>query len=158
MATTALLHRSARPPQVVAPSRPSLLVRLRVCVGRIELDRHLAAGADPSATPELAHRARQLTGRRERQVCIAGIERALRQATTPPGAGLTARAPVQRDAILAARPFLEHLLDRLRETDAPRPQGVARAGLLLVDGCGPLYAPAPRGALAAAAYRAADAL
>ena len=44
----------------------------------------------------------------------------------------------------------------LREADGPRPTGVARTVLLLVDGCGPLYTPSHPGTLARRAYRAAD--
>jgi hypothetical protein len=63
---------------------------------------------------------------------------------------------VNRAAIRAAKPYLAHLIDCLREADAPRPAGIARVELLLTDGCGPLYATSPPGTLAAAAYRAAE--
>jgi hypothetical protein len=157
MATTALPDHSARPPRVALPTPVSPLLRLRVALQRPELVRALAAGADPSASPELALCARRLTRARELRICVAGVERILRLATTPPR-GLTVEAPVQRDAIVAARPFLLNLLERLRDAEHPRPAGVARTLLLLTDGCGPVYSPSPRGTLAAAAYRAADAL
>jgi hypothetical protein len=75
-----------------------------------------------------------------------------------PSRGLTAQAPLQRDAILAARPFLRNVRQRLRETATPWAAGVARVELLLSDGAGPLYAPSYPGTLASRAYRAADAL
>jgi hypothetical protein len=157
MATTALLDHSARRPQAAVPNHVSPLVRLRVALDRIRLVEALAAGADPSGSPELALRARQITSPREIATCITGVERILRDAATPPR-GLTAEAPLQREAILAARPFLLNLLAGLQETKRPRPAGVARTVLLLSDGCGPVYTPSPPGTLASRAYRAAQGL
>jgi hypothetical protein len=157
MASTALIDRSARPPFAELLEHVSPLLRLEVRLHSFRLVRALAAGADPSASPELALRARQITDPRELRICVKGLERILREAATP-SRGLTAQAPVQREAILAARPFLLNLLERLREAEAPRPAGVARTLLLLAEGYGPVYSPAPRGTLAAAAYRAAEGL
>jgi hypothetical protein len=75
-----------------------------------------------------------------------------------PSRGLSAKAPLQRAAILAARPFLLSLLDTLREVEHPRPAGVARVELLLTDGTGPIYAPSHQGTLARLAFRAREAL
>jgi hypothetical protein len=140
-----------------AARRPPLALRLRVRLQADALTRRLAAGADPLATPELALRARQLTEPRQLRCAVTRLERVLREAAVP-SRGLTAQAPVQRDAILAARPFLLNLRERLRATQQPRPAGVARTVLLLLDGCGPLYAPSHPGTLASFAYRAADTL
>ncbi len=158
MATTALLRDSARPPRVALPVNASPLLRLRVALNRIRLAQALAAGADPTASPELALRARQLTAPREVRTCVKGLERILREAGATPWRGMTPEAPLQREAILAARPFLLNLLERLRETDTPRPAGVARTLLLLVDGCGAVYSPSAPGTLASRAYRAAESL
>jgi hypothetical protein len=152
MASTALLHRPAVSP---AAGRPGLGQRLRVRLHSAELTRRLASGADPSSTPELALLARRLTSAREVRECVAGLERVMREAVAP-SRTFTAVAPVNRAAIRAARPFLDHLLACLREADAPRAAGMARVELLLSDGCGPLYAPAPPGELAATAFRAAE--
>jgi hypothetical protein len=157
MASTALIDSSARPPFAGLPAHASPLLRLAVRLHGFRLVRALAAGADPSASPELALRARQITAPRELRICVNGLERILREATAP-SRGLTAQAPVQRDAVIAARPFLAYLLERLREVEAPRPAGVARTRLLLEEGAGPIYSPSPRGTLAAAAYRAAEGL
>ena len=157
MATTALPDHAARPSRAAPPAHVSPLLRLRVAMNRTRLAQTLAAGADPSASPELALWARELTAPRELRFCVSGLERVLRDAAAPTRA-LTAQAPLQREAILAARPFLLNLRRRLREAENPRPAGVAQTVLLLMDGCGPLYAPSYPGTLASRAYRATDAL
>jgi hypothetical protein len=153
----ALVDGVLRPPAAMLASRPPLTLRLHVRLHRLALTRRLAEGADPLASHELALRARQLTAPRELRSCATGLERVLRDAAAP-SRGLTAQAPLQREAILAARPFLLNLRRRLRETENPHPAGVARTVLLLMDGCGPLYAPSDPGTLASRAYRAADTL
>jgi hypothetical protein len=157
MASTALPHHLAPAPSARDASRPSLALRLRVLARAHDLTRALAAGADPSSSAELGLQARRLTAERPRREMIAGLERALREARTPP-VGLTARAPYNRRAILDAEPFLGNLVARLREADEPRAAGAAQVELLLIDGCGPLYAASAPGALASAAFRAAQSL
>jgi hypothetical protein len=151
----ALLDGAFRPPAATVARRPPVALRSRVRLHRLALTRRLAEGADPLGSPELALRARQLTAPREVQGAVTGLERVLHEAAAPSRA-LTAQAPVQRAAIVAARPFLLNLRRRLRETESPRPAGVARTVLLLADGCGPLYAPSHPGTLASRAYQAAD--
>jgi hypothetical protein len=157
MATTALIDTPATPPWAGLPSHISPLLRLQVRLHSFGLVRALAAGTDPSASPELALRAKQITSPRELRICVKGLERVLREAAVP-SRGLTAQAPIQREAILAARPFLVNLIDGLRETASPRPAGVARALLLLTEGWGPIYAASWPGTLASRAYSAAAAL
>lgn len=157
MPHTALVGGALRPPLSAPASHASLGLRLRVRLDRPELTRRLAEGAEPLASPELALRARQLTAARTVRDRVGRLERVLREAAAP-SRGVTAQAPLQREAILAARPFLLNLRQRLRETENPRPAGVARVELLLTDGAGPLYAPSPPGTLGSRAYRAADAL
>jgi hypothetical protein len=53
--------------------------------------------------------------------------------------GLSAEAPLDRDAITKARPALLALARDLREPGAVSPQGVARAVLLLTDATSGLY-------------------
>jgi hypothetical protein len=134
--------------------QPSLRLRLRVRLHRSELTRRLADGADPHASPELALRARQLTAPREIRAAVKGLDRVLCEAAAPSRA-LTAQAPLQRAEILAARPFLLNLRQRLHESENPDPAGIAQTELLLTDGCGPLYAPSHPGTLASRAYCAA---
>jgi hypothetical protein len=157
MPFAALVDAAPRPQAQALARHPSLALRVRVRLRRLDLTRRLAEGADPFASPGLALRARQLTSSRALNGCVERLEGVLRDSVSPPR-GLSAQAPLQREAILGARPFLQNLLQRLRETENPRPAGVARTLLLLTDGCGPLYAPSPPGTLASRAYRAADAL
>ena len=86
------------------------------------------------------------------------LEAILRELDRPPARALTARAPLQRAQIVAARPFVANLAQRLRDVERPHAAGVARARQLVVDGTSPLYTPSHPGALARLAWRAADAL
>ena len=140
-----------------APGAAEPLLGLRVRFQRSTLDRRLAAGSDADGTPELELRARQLADVREARDIAARLDAILFELDHPP-VGLTARVPLQRDQVAAARPFLANLVQELREVERPRPEGVAQARLLLTDGDSPLYAPAHPGTLAARAWRAAHAL
>jgi len=133
------------------------LLELRVRLQRSTLDHRLAAGSGADGTPELALRARQLADVREARDIAARLDAILFELDHPP-AGLTARVPLQREQIAAARPFLANLAQELRDVERPRPEGVAQARLLLTDGDSPLYAPAHPGTLGARAWRAAHAL
>jgi hypothetical protein len=157
MAFPALAHGALRPHVGARASHASLGLRLRVRVHRLDLTRRLAEGADVCASRELALRAGRLTSPREVRACVEGLDRVLRESVAP-SRGLTSQAPLQREAIRAARPFLLNLRERLRETESPRAAGVARVELLLTDGAGPLYAPSHPGTLASLACRAADAI
>ena len=121
----------------------------RVWLRRGALDRSLAHGADPSATPELNRRARQLTSRRRRAGLAQGI-RNLIDAAEEPRRGYTAAAPVQRREILSERTFLLELADDLAGDDKLSPRGIALVESLLTDGTSPVYSPSPEGALHAA--------
>jgi hypothetical protein len=158
MAFLALVDGAVRPlPAAIFGRHPSPAVRMRVRMHRPTPNRRLADGADPHTSPEPALRALQPTAPRERHACVAGLERLLREAAAP-ARPLTVQAPVQRAAILAARPSLLNVRRALRDAENPRPEGLARTVLLLMDGCGPLYAPSYPGAPASVAYRAAGTL
>ncbi len=100
------------------------------------LDRALAAGEDPLATPALAHRARALCDRGTREVLAAAIYGALEQAGRrgPAIWSLIARRAVQRN-----RTELLDLAATLRQAPVVEPRGVAATQLLVTDGGGPLY-------------------
>jgi hypothetical protein len=151
MASTALLD------QLAGAGAPPLL-GLRVRVLRAALDRAIADGAGPADSAALALRARQLATRREADHVAERLEAILHELDLPPARVLTARAPLQRAQIVAARPFVANLAQRLRDVERPRAAGVACARQLVVDGAGPLYAPSDPGDLAHRAWRAADAL
>lgn len=118
----------------------------RVWLRRGTLDRTLAHGADPSATPELSRRARQLTSRRCRAGLADGI-RNLIDAAEKPRRPYSAVAPLQRREILSEQAFLLQLADELAGEGEVSPRGIALVEGLLTDGASPIYAPSPDGAL-----------
>jgi len=122
-----------------------------------ELDRQLAAGESPEASPLLAIRSRRLTGRRYRARMVAGLARAVRdaEATTR---GFSAAIRPDRREVIAARTVLATLDRRLRATDPVSAQGIAMLESLLTDGTSPLYRPAEAGALGSRLRAAAAAL
>jgi hypothetical protein len=150
MASTALLDH--------LPGDPvPLLLGLRVRLRRLALDQALADGERPEASPLHALRAAQLT--RPAQVALVAdrIDAILRDADHP-HPGFSARVPIQREQVVAARPFVANLAERLREVEHPGAAGVARARMLVTDGASPFYAPCDPGSLARLAWRATDAL
>jgi hypothetical protein len=118
----------------------------RVWLRRGALDRSLARGADPSTTPALSRRARQLTSRRRRNSLAQGI-RNLIEAAEEPRHPYSAAVPLQRREILSERSFLLELADDLAGDDELGPRGIALLDRLLTDGTSPVYAPSPAGAL-----------
>jgi len=121
-----------------------LTERLRLTLRQVRLDDELAAGAEPVASRELALRAGQLTSPRRRARFARSLRRAIAAAELPPHRRLPGRGasvPVNRAAVLEARPELEALADDLVEISHPNPRGVALALRLLRDGAGPLYRP-----------------
>jgi hypothetical protein len=150
MASTALLDH-------LPQDRTPLLLGLRVRLRRPALDRALADGERPEASPLLALRADQLTRPKEVALVADRIKAILHDAEHPQP-GFSARVPVQRAQVGAARPFVANLAERLRAVEHPNAVGVARARILLTDGASPFYAPCEPGSLARLAWRAADAL
>ena len=115
---------------------PRLVVRLRARASHLKLDRLLAAGADPSASPLLAARAAQLVDRRTRQRVAACLERFAFTADRPPS---RVRTLPSRGAV---RPNKEALLDlarTLRHGQLQYASGIAMLELILADGTGPAY-------------------
>src|SRR5436190_8257793 len=75
---------------------PSLWLRMRVAMKRLQLDSAIADGADPRTTEVLALRAEQLADASTRTRLATGIENLFRMATVGPGPEATAslvRAP-----------------------------------------------------------------
>ena len=114
----------------------SWLVALRCRLLRNAIDRELAAGADPDSRECRHLRASQLTAESHRQALAADYERLLTAATTFPQLDVV---PVNWCGVRAARPRLDHLVQRLREDPQVSAQGVARARLLLTDGDSALH-------------------
>jgi hypothetical protein len=126
----------------------------RWCPGR--LDRALALGTPPEASPALALRAQRLTELAERHSIADALRRVLRDARD--GARPSpARITPSRTIVAAASEELARLADTLSDPGPVTAQGVAQAHLLLTDGTGPLYSPRGRPGLrptAASAVRA----
>lgn len=118
--------------------RPSWIVRLRCRLHRDGIDHELAAGADPDSSECRHRRAAELTAASERRRLAADYERLVARAATSTGYGIV---PVDWRGVRAAAPRLEAIAQKLREDQRVRPQGVARARLLLTDGASSLYLP-----------------
>lgn len=121
---------------------PSLIVRLRVRMKRLELDSAIADGANPERSDQLALRAQQLRDRSTRERLATGIENLFRLATMGPGPEATVsivRAPFDGYRVTANRSGLTELAEKLRHSEPPNVRGVAMASVLLEDGRSPLY-------------------
>jgi len=135
----------------LAPTGPSLALRLRVRLTRARLDRDLAEDARRPRDPAHALRARQLASAAVRWDLARALDGTLDLAEE--------RGPVQaRPAadVLAARSALRALAGRLRSDRPAAVQGIARAALLVAR-YGDLDPDRPSsqvGARAAAALRA----
>jgi hypothetical protein len=116
----------------------SLIQPARVWLRRGSLDRRLASGSDPKASPELERRARQLTSPRFRAGLAASI-RNLLDAAEEGQRGYSAAVPIQRRAILAEREGLLDLAAELESRDELKPKGIALVERLLTGGDSPVY-------------------
>jgi len=134
---------------------PSSLARSRRWwpLGRMELDRRLAAGANPLASPALARRAAMLLTQRSRRRLASGLEKVVLEAERPQPR-FSAAVPVQRGAVLGARSELFLLAAALRSAPDPEPRGIATVAVLLSDGGGPIFMEHPPNALRDSARRA----
>jgi hypothetical protein len=140
---------------------PTLWLRIRVALKRLELDSAIADGADPRTTDALALRARQLADSSTRTRLATGIENLFRMATMGPGPGATAslvRAPFDRYRVAANRPELEELAAKLRRAGSHDVRGLAMASVLLEDPRSPLYAHTPSDQLKPALQAASSAI
>jgi hypothetical protein len=116
-------------------------LHLRVIRDRGRLDASLAEGADPTADPALAVRARALSAERARRRLAATITNLLDAAEEPPEVfgPYGPQPPLQRQSILAARPELEELGERLAAHRPLPVQAVALTALLVWDAASPMY-------------------
>ena len=124
----------------------SLIQPARVWLRRGSLDRSLAAGAHPAASPELSWRARQLASRRYRCGLAASIRNLIEAAEEPPR-GFSSAVPVQRRDILADRPLLLEIADDLESQQELKPRGIVLVERLITDGNSPVYMSSPEGSL-----------
>jgi hypothetical protein len=123
---------------LLAPGRATrLLARLR----QTELDRALAAGADPDSSPQIAARAAQLTSPGARARIADGLERLAGAADAPAG---RVRVLPSRVAVRANRAALLELADVLRGGAPLYARGLATLASVITDGTGAAYTD-PRG-------------
>jgi hypothetical protein len=115
---------------------PTLMSRLRSRSRRLALDRALADGADPTASPLLAARAAQLVNRAARYRLAANLEHLALTADAP--RRLFSTAP-RRASVAANRSALLELASTLRQGGLLYARGVAILELVLIDGTGPAY-------------------
>jgi hypothetical protein len=119
----------------------SLSLRTRVAVRRHRLTRALAKGGDPTARPELAVRAAQLTSERSRRDLARILRRVITEAHRPPMNPFQA-AFIRRRAVLEAQGAIGAMIERL---NSPRPvcaEGMAIAEQIVTNAdCSPLYNP-----------------
>ncbi len=147
---------SAREPasSPVVAGRPTLRDRMSARWRPRRLDRALADGAPPEASPALALRARRLTELARRRSLAGALRRIVREAPDGPG---PSHGPIRpdRNGVEGARDELTALADGLTDPRPVAAHGVAQAWLLVTDGTGPLYNPCSRASLRAGAARAA---
>jgi hypothetical protein len=117
------------------------------------LDRALAAGAPPEATPALALRARRLIALPYRRSLAEAYRRILFQACEPSASSLVTVLP-RPSRVTAAGDELTRLADTLMQAAPVAARGVAEALLLLADGAGPLYGAGSESSLRECAARA----
>ena len=125
----------------------SLRVWIRTALQRAELTRALAEGADPSARPELALRAAQLTSDRRRKALARTMRRTIAEAHEPP---MTRSRVViiRRGAVLDAEGAINAMIDRLGSSQPVRAEGMAIAERILTNADqSPLYNSSEPGAL-----------
>ncbi len=139
------------------PASASRAVRLSVRWHRRRLDGELASGATPETSPAHALRAHQLTTRPQRRAVSRALRRVVERAEDPRVA-VCAAAPVCRGPVMQWREGLLGLADRIAAPVAVNPCGVARALVLLGDGCGPLYHPGAERSLSETLWWIADGL
>ncbi len=118
--------------------RPPRGVRIRVFLHRGRLDRLLAEGVDPTCTPELSSRARQITRASYRRTLADSLDELLSVAEGR-GPRVSAAPPLASRDIRACRAALLELSGALRDSSNVLPAGVALIQRLLTDGTGPLY-------------------
>ena len=87
-----------------------------------------------------------LLARRKPERLADGLERAVRAVREPRDA-LTAVVPVQAGQVRTARALMLELADQLRCAEEVPPDVLRSVDRLLTDSCGPLFSPAPPGAL-----------
>jgi hypothetical protein len=117
--------------------RDRLAVRARASA----LDAELASGASPESCVALALHAGRLSAPAQRRLLARSLTRVVAASDAPAARRLP--TPVCKAAVHRARAQLAAVAGRLTASGPVNVQGLARVRLLLADGTGPLYQPAP---------------
>ena len=104
-----------------------------------ELDRQLAAGADPMQSDELSLRVGQLGSTKGRQRIACALRGAVALAERDAYPVMLAAPAIQRSAVRAGGGLLLEIAERLLSREPVGVRGVAIASQLLEDRRGPLY-------------------
>jgi hypothetical protein len=86
------------------------------------------------------------------------LRQVVTRAQTPRAALLGSAVPVVREIVIVWQEALLGLAEQLEQPVQLNPRGVTRVHLLLTDGAGPLYNPAPERSLGEAIWWIADGL
>jgi hypothetical protein len=135
--STLLLTDRANPDFVIAAprrTRTRVWARLRAA----SLDRALAAGASPDASPALSLRAEALIRAGARRDLARWLRRLLDDARRPCHP-LSPEIPICRRKVLAAREAMLEAADRLYSSEPVDAGGVAQVRLLITAADGPLH-------------------
>ncbi len=117
----------------------SITLRMRVAFRRAALTVRLSEGADPVDSAELALRAHQLVGDRERRTLARTLQRSLEEAREP-RLSVYGPVPMRRREILQAEQPLRVMIARLRDNRPVTAEGMALIERLITDGTwSPLY-------------------
>lgn len=104
-----------------------------------DLDRELAAGADPMHSDELSLRVGQLGSFRSRRRIACALRGAVALAERDAYPVMVGAPPIQRAAVRASGGLLLEIAERLLSCEPVGVRGVAMAAQLIDDRRGPLY-------------------
>ena len=134
-----LIEKAHRPKRGRLRAGP--LLRMRVVLRRLRLDRALVSGADPVGSPELELRSQQLQRPRTRERLASAMHRLLVIAFDDPRRHVgPARVPFRHQRVRPNAERFEALAETLRAPGPHTVKGLAMASNLLEDGRGELYA------------------
>ncbi len=119
-----------------APREPGWLSRAVARLRWFSLDRRLAAGEDPAASPLLAAQAARLTAPRRRELLAGAVGGLLLAARERPR---ITRVPLDRSALLRNETALRELARRVDSREPLYARGLARLELMLGDASGPAF-------------------
>jgi hypothetical protein len=123
-----------------------------------ELDRQLAAGADPMRSDELSLRVGQLGSSRNRRRVACELRSAVALAERDAYPVVVAAPPIRRAAVRANSELLLEIAERLSSCDPVGVRGLAIASQLIEDRRGPLYCDNADRSLTVTAFEALVAL